>query len=177
MTNAITCAYIGCTEPTTYERPLCNPHWQAFDRLEIGECDNCHRFHETVEEHYDEEFGDRDLCWDCAAGRSVPFHVHMDIEHQERYLYIMKLDGGKYYIGQTTDLEARLGEHKAGLTPSSVGKSPKLVYFQKWIFGKKELKEYESDLILENKSNPRTIRKMVLKWQRLIRLVHIEEWW
>ena len=175
MTTTITCARIGCEQPTSYERPLCYAHWREFDRYEITECDKCHRFDEMVGEVYAQGLADGDYCWDCARGEDVPVHVHRPVEHQRYYLYILKLDGGTYYIGQTKDLELRLQKHRDGLTRSTVGRHPRLVYFEERIGDREILVEDERDLTLVNKRNPRAIRRIVTGWQRLIRQVHIED--
>ena len=77
------------------------------------------------------------LCFECAKGNTLPVYHHGPVEHQLRYLYILKISGGKYYIGQTNDIELRLQEHRDGLTRSTVGKNPQLVYFEEWR-GRKE---------------------------------------
>ena len=171
MTAELDCARIGCTKPVSYDRPLCYPHWTKFDSLFLYECAKCHRFDDVLHEV---DHSDDDHCFDCARGDEVPVHIHAPVEHIERYLYVLKLDGGRYYIGQTNDLELRVKEHQDGLTKSTAGKNPRLAFFQKWTLGKEFLDEYEEDLTLLNKSNPRAIRRGVTEWQRLIRLVHVE---
>ena len=111
MTGPLQCAFTGCAKSVTYDYPLCYTHWKVFDRFQILECTKCHRFDEMVGEFSDEEW-----CSDCAQGKEVPVHSHAPVEHQTRYLYILKLDGGNYYVGQTNDLELRLGEHRDGRT-------------------------------------------------------------
>ncbi|MYC06182.1 MAG: hypothetical protein F4X57_03240 [Chloroflexi bacterium] len=41
----------------------------------------------------------------------------------------MKMDGGRFYVGQTQDLRERISEHRVGNTKSTAGKNPKLVWF------------------------------------------------
>ena len=53
------------------------------------------------------EFSEEDLCPYCYRGLEVPVAAHGPVEHRDRYLYILKLDGGQFYVGQTDDL---LGE-------------------------------------------------------------------
>jgi predicted GIY-YIG superfamily endonuclease len=60
------------------------------------------------------------------------------------YVYILKLDNGRFYIGHTKDLSARITEHKEGQTISTAGENPKLCYFE--IFptrGKAMVREYD----------------------------------
>ncbi|MFQ5861189.1 MAG: GIY-YIG nuclease family protein [Dehalococcoidia bacterium] len=170
MDNKMTCARIGCEETASYNRPLCYPHWKEFDRFETFECRKCHRFDEFV--------GDWDLCWDCmkwkAGGPEVPVHAHAPVEYYRRYLYILKLDGGDYYVGQTNDLELRLAEHLDGKARSTRGKHPKLVYFDTYVGNREELDEDERDLTRLAKKNPRAIRRIVAEWQRPLKLVTLD---
>ncbi len=46
------------------------------------------------------------------------------------YVYVLRLDNGKYYIGQTRRLLDRIVEHKEGQTISTAGANPKLRYFE-----------------------------------------------
>ena len=48
------------------------------------------------------------------------------------YTYILQCANGKYYVGSTTNLEARLNEHQAGLGGkfTSTHLPVKLVYFE-----------------------------------------------
>jgi predicted GIY-YIG superfamily endonuclease len=46
------------------------------------------------------------------------------------YVYILKLDNGDYYIGQTREPQERMMEHKDGQIPSTAGRKPKLQYFE-----------------------------------------------
>ena len=176
------CADEGCrrTNGITFDKPLCYPCWLNFDRFVIRECDKCHWFYH-VEGTYDTAEHDhplRDkyetLCYDCAHGRDVPVYTHGPVEHEIRYLYILKLDAGKYYVGQTNDLELRLQEHRDGLTLSTKGKNPRLVFFDEWKGNKEDLNEQENVLIQANARNPRAIRRIVNDWQRLMKLVQIE---
>ncbi|MEE8473438.1 MAG: GIY-YIG nuclease family protein [Dehalococcoidia bacterium] len=166
MTNDLICARIGCDKPASYEKPLCYEHWMEFDRYGIFECERCHRF--------DEQVVNEDLCWDCSGGKEVPIHAHGPVDYQRHYLYILKLDGGEFYIGQTNDLEIRLKEHQDGRTRSTKGKHPKLVWFEKSQGNREELKEEEDDLTRLAKHSPRAIRRMVAEWQRPLRLVDLE---
>ena len=47
------------------------------------------------------------------------------------YTYILKLDDGSYYAGQTRQLRERMKKHKNGKVSSTAGKHPRLQYFEK----------------------------------------------
>ena len=167
------CASILChtTRGIAHDKPLCYPCWTAFDAYEIDECPQCHWFVDAVGPI---DFEDGYACSECARGQAVPPYVHATIERQIRYLYILKLDGGQYYVGQTKELGLRLQEHRDGLTRSPNGRNPQLVYFEERRGDKHVLHEAEERLTMLNKRNPRAIRRIVAKWQSLIRLVHVE---
>ena len=176
------CASDGCarTNGITFDKPLCYPCWLAFDHFAIQECSKCHWF-DDVQDMYDTaEYNHparelyKILCSDCARGKDIPVYAHGLVEHQTRYIYILKLDGGKYYVGQTNDLELRLQEHRDGLTISTKGKSLRLVFFEERRGNKERLNEEENALTQVNVRNPRAIRRKVNDWQRLMRLVEIE---
>ena len=169
MNNNVSCASIDCDKPATYDRPLCYRHWQKFDRFEIFECERCHRFdgQEWVEEDFPA------FCWDCSRGKEVPVSVHGPVEYQTHYLYILKLDDGAFYVGQTNDLELRLGEHQDGTTKSTTGKHPRLVWFENRNGNRRELNEEEKWLTILAKMNPRAIRRMIAQWQRPLKLVDL----
>jgi predicted GIY-YIG superfamily endonuclease len=170
------CAADGCgeTKGISYEKPLCWDHWKEFDRLLISECERCHWFDWNVGEVTEES-----LCFDC-VGRErrgdapVPMYAHGPVEIRVRYLYILKLAGGKWYVGQTNSLELRLKEHIDGMTPSTMGKEPKLVWYQKWGGQYDELIEEEDMLTRVALENPRAIARMVEEWQKLQRLVDLK---
>ena len=104
----------------------------------------------------------------------VPVYAHGPVERRVRYLYVLKMDGGKFYVGQTNSLELRLQEHQEGNTPSTRGKHPKLVWFQKWISDYDGLIEKEDYLTRIAVENPRRIRRMVEEWRKPHRLVDLD---
>ncbi|MBI3251385.1 MAG: GIY-YIG nuclease family protein [Candidatus Andersenbacteria bacterium] len=47
------------------------------------------------------------------------------------YVYFLKLNNGKTYIGSTQDLRRRLREHQGGKVPSTRGRTPvRLIYYE-----------------------------------------------
>ena len=90
-------------------------------------------------------------------------------------VHSLKLDGGKYYVGQTNDIELRVKEHQDGLTKSTVGKNPRLVFFEEHHGDREDLNEEEDTLTRLNSQNSRIIRRLVANWQRQFRVVHFED--
>ena len=156
------------------EKPLCYKHWREFDRFEISECEKCHWFDEAFG-----EWSDDDICYQCFDRERrgyppTPVYDHGQVERQTHYLYILKLDGGQYYVGQTNDLESRLAEHKDGATRSTKGKHAKLVWYEKSHGNRDEINADEAELTrLANKS-PRAIRRMVAEFQRPLKLLDLD---
>ena len=169
----VKCANVDCysTKGISYDKPLCYECWKVFDRFEIFECEKCYWFDDIVG-----EWSDEDLCYECLdrdrrGYPPTPIYDHAPVEHQTRYLYILKLDGGKYYVGQTNDLELRLKEHQDGTTRSTRGKDPKLAWFEGWYGDRTGLNAEEDRLTKLAKGNARAIRRMITEWQRPFQLV------
>jgi predicted GIY-YIG superfamily endonuclease len=91
-----------------------------------------------------------------------------DAEADEFFAYILKLDGGMFYAGQTRELRERLSEHKDGQARSTAGRNPKLVWF-----GIVSTREGATELEVELKKlvdrNPRAIRRMITDFHDLVR--------
>jgi len=169
------CAKDGCdsTKGISYEKPICWTHWRDFDSLLIDECSRCHWFDEV----FYEDTTSAGLCYECLSRERqkappASIYAHGPVERRVRYLYILKMDGGKWYVGQTNSLELRLQEHLEGNTPSTRGRHPRLVWFEEWIGEYKGLIEREAELTRLTVNNPRVIRRIVEQWQKPHRLVN-----
>jgi predicted GIY-YIG superfamily endonuclease len=109
---------------------------------------------------------------------------HPNIEHSEAwqkgdkdvtrfFVYILKLDGGKFYVGQTRELRERLSEHRDDETGSTKGLNPRLQYFE--VLSTREAAEFrESELKNIAQSNPRQIRRMIIGFKDLISELNYE---
>ena len=84
------------------------------------------------------------------------------------YTYILKMDGAEFYYGHTRDLRARLSEHRDGSSPSTAGRQLRLVWFTETPT-RAEAASLEAALKELNDRNPREIRKMVIRFQDLVR--------
>ncbi len=188
------CIKKWCEESNaSYDRPLCYACWLEFDEGWLDECEVCGYFFEIVElSPFDESRGFVDggevsndglrqpegqICWDCYQhemnGRPIyRAPRHLTLERERRYVYILELDNGNYYIGQTYELESRLAQHKQGKTSSTKGLNPELVYFEDLI-GKSNALEREQEVTILNatESGKREILNMIIDWQREYRLL------
>ena len=183
-----TCAYQDCgqTIPAWFE--LCAPHNGAKQKGEIDQCTSCGQYK-------DAKFP---LCRSCNAtgkrgqaiaaprsqanGRDRPGRYEpesnpkwdaADQEGDVFFIYILKLDGGKFYAGHTRELRERMGEHWDGKTRSTAGKNPLLVWFDV-VDTREEAAEGEAYLKELIDRNEREVRRMVNEFQDLVRLVHLE---
>ena len=166
--------YCAVTRGISYGKPICYRHWQDFDRYFISECDRCHWFSEQVGNGSDD-----DLCYECydRERRGFPpssVYAHGPVQRRIRYLYILKLDGPSFYVGQTNSLEMRLQEHSEGEVSSTKGNNPKLVWFKEWIGDQRGLNQEEDALTRLAIRNQRAIRVKVAAWQKPLRLIDFQ---
>lgn len=86
------------------------------------------------------------------------------------HVYILKLSSGEFYAGYSEDLESRLMEHRDGRVKSTAGKDPRLVWFD-WVSTKAQALAVEDELQHLISRNPRRVRRMVLDFGKLAKLV------
>ena len=179
------CGYWECNRHIPYNHFLCAEHYEDWEYGVIDQCPKCGRFKDAM----------YDLCLDCYNRRTFkqwkpPIVIptsnlkRYEIEHSDSwtkgdkgihrfFVYILKLDGADFYIGQTRELRERLSEHRDKNTSSTAGRNPKLKYFE--IFPTREAAELrEAELKRLKDSNPRQIRRMIIGFQDLIRELELE---
>ncbi len=174
-----TCGYQDCGEtiPSWFE--LCAPHNTAKKKGEIDQCPN-------GDQYKDSQFP---VCRSCNATNrsqavpaarpgkyepeSNPKWDDADQEGDVFFIYILKLDGGKFYAGHTRELRERMGEHRDGKTRSTAGKNPLLVWFEA-VDTREEAAEGEAYMKELIDRNEREVRRMVTEFQDLVSLVYLE---
>ena len=178
------CGYWECDRSIPYNHFLCAEHYEDWEDGFIDQCPRCGRFKDSMYE----------LCLDCAYNRPLvpwkpsavipavnrPYRLeHSDAwakgdKKAERFfVYILKLEGGNFYVGQTNELRSRLSEHRDQKTVSIAGRNPKLQYFE-ILPTRKAAELREAELKRLRDSNPRQIRRMIISFQDLIREVQLE---
>ena len=171
------CAYQDCEQRIASWYKLCRSHNEAKDKREIDECPKCEQY----------KASNYPLCRNCNAssgnqgsarqGRyepeSNPKWEAADQEGDEFFIYILKLDGGKFYAGHTRELRERMGEHRDGKTKSTAGKNPRLVWFDV-VDTREEAAEGEAQLKELIDKNEREVRRMVRAFQDLVSEVDTE---
>ena len=50
-----------------------------------------------------------------------------------RYVYLLTLDGGDFYMGLTDNLARQVRQHHDGEFPSTAGRNPQLVWSEQWV--------------------------------------------
>ena len=147
------CSKIGCVEAVSYDHPLCELHWQELRESRLSECERCHQFDDMLLacEAMTEDAG---LCAECRQEVKAPDHDHEAAERQCQYLYILTLDGGDYYLGQTDDLERQVKGHHYGKFPSTAGRNPQLVWSEQWVGQSVKLQERVDKLAKLYSENP-----------------------
>ncbi len=191
------CARFDCEKTATYEKPLCYDHWLQWEAWEIEECTQCHRVGGPDNSimydagGYDEEFPH--MCDPCLwffmedQGKHRPWHgrppeqrptvlAHAELQRASRYVYILKLADGSFYVGQTSNLPVRIGEHRDGTQAQTREKGPRLVYFEYYEGSRDEVRERENELTLMNQSpiGRRGIRETIEHFRGPLRLLDLE---
>lgn len=102
-------------------------------------------------------------------------HAHATITRPVRWIYVLKLADGSFYIGQTTDIFVRKKEHDDGLQSQTKGKSPSLVYFERFEGEGDVVRARENELTQWNQNGfgRRRLRQLIEAWQAPLRLI---EW-
>ena len=174
-----TCGYQDCSETILRWFELCPRHNDEKKKGEIDQCPDCGQYK-------DSKFP---VCRKCNATNksqaapaarpgkyepeSNPRWDNADQEGDVFFIYILKLDGGRFYAGHTRELRERMGEHRDGKTKSTAGKTPLLVWFDP-VGTRKEAAEGEAYLKELIDRNEREVRRMVTEFQDLVSLVHLE---
>lgn len=170
------CAYWDCGRPIEAGHFLCREHFEDMRDGFIDQCPICNRFKDAQ----------YNLCLDCYHGRSVfprqpqtqedlippkryerehsPAWASGDATTNTFFVYILKLDGGNFYAGQTRELRERLQEHKDGKVATTRGRHPKLQWFGTTLT-RETATAVESELKKLVDTNPRQIRRMIIQFK------------
>ncbi len=180
------CLFWDCDTPIRADHILCYDHFGDLQDGLIDECPGCGLAKDVQYE----------VCLDCyRAGERKPKPTRAtaktrqtkkaastntwyrqeyspaweagDATASQFFVYILKLDGGGFYPGQTRELRERLSEHRDGRVKTTAGKHPKLQWF-----GILPTREAATSVEVELKklvdSNPRQVRRMVIGFKDLV---------
>ena len=176
MGGAKTCLFWDCGSPIRADRLFCYGHYQDYREGEVDLCPDCKRG----------KLSQYELCLECEydphSRKSAPagrirerYEPEYSAAWEERdaaatrfFVYILKLDGGTFYAGQTRELRERLAEHRDGAVSSTAGRKPKFVWFAV-VSTREDATRQEVELKKLVDSNPREIRRMVVGFHDLVR--------
>ena len=168
------CRFQDCEQRIQPWFELCASHNDAKTKSLIDQCPKCEQYKDA----------NYPLCRNCNAasrtnntnrrGKYEPeYNAKWEAADEEGdvfFIYILKLDGGKFYAGHTRELRERLSEHRDGKTKSTAGKRPRLVWFDT-VDTRGEAAEAEAVLKELIDKNEREVRRMVTEFLDLIREV------
>ena len=163
-----TCRVWNCEVAISGRYLYCREHYYAHQNGELDDCPSCGRAKEVKYE----------TCTECRSTATTRTPKRYQREHSkaweagdseatEFFVYILKLNDGSFYAGQTRELRERLMEHRDGTTKSTAGKSPKLVWFNS-VDTREEAEFWEVDLKKMCDRDPREIRRWVLDFKDLV---------
>ena len=167
---AKTCDFWSCQEEVRGDHFLCRDHYSRLQEGSVDKCPSCGRYK-------DAQYG---TCLECDAKprprttreNSAPYTTHRDVdpaweaadaETETFFAYVLKLDAGEFYAGQTRDLRARLMEHRDGKVLTTRGRHPKLQWFA-IVPTRDEAIAAEKRMKALVKRNPREVRKLIIKF-------------
>ena len=177
-----TCSFQDCNLQTSdQDHPLCRQHYFEAQRRTTTKCSRRPNFKSAR----------LPLCSNCFVGGSQhgatrrqqsttkPSSGTYEIERSpawERgdttatyfYTYILRLSTGEFYVGHTRELPERLSEHRDGRVSSTKDKSPELVWFTE-LPSREEAASLESKLKQVRDRDERSIRRMIIRFQGLVR--------
>ncbi len=165
------CKFWDCRKRVRGRHIYCYDHYQAFQNGDVDDCPGCGRGKSSS----------YSACLDCrptepakpTKSRKTYRREHSDAweakdaEADEFYVYVLKLDDGSFYAGQTRELRERLMEHRDGTTRSTAGRSPKLVWFST-VSTRVQATVLEVQLKKLCDRNPREIRRWVRRFRDLV---------
>ena len=165
------CLFWDCDEVIRSDHIFCYDHYQDLQEGLIDECPGCGRAKDKQYEVCLECYKKPPASKSAKAGRYRPEHspawAKGDAAADRFFVYILKLDGGDFYPGQTRELRERLSEHRDGRVQSTRNKNPKLVWYST-LPSREAATAMEVELKKLVDSNPREIRRMLISFRDLV---------
>jgi putative endonuclease len=89
------------------------------------------------------------------------------------FVYILKLDNGKFYVGQTRELLERISQHREGQAISTAGAHPRLLYFE-ILPTREDAMRREHELKRLTRNDTRELCKMIRTFHDIISEIDID---
>ena len=170
------CEFWDCATPVRRSHFLGLDHYGGYENGQVDRCPDCERYKDAK----------YSLCLGCksdnpqASTKSSKRYQREhstaweagDVEATAFYIYVLKLNDGSFYAGQTREIRERLMEHRDSRTESTAGRDPKLVWFT--VVGTRdEATRFESVVKKMCDQNPREIRRWIVQFQDIVKEVDL----
>ena len=159
------CRFWSCAETIRAGHYLCLDHFIQERQGRINRCRSCTnykaiRFSQCYHCHQPSEIQE---------GNIPAAEIEDNHSTTEFFVYVLTMDGGAYYVGNTNDLHARLQEHRTNMSQSTKGRNPKLVWFTT-VPTRSEAEDLEKELnnLNANTQTRREIHRMVVRFKHLV---------
>ncbi len=170
------CEFWECGVQVRQGHFLCREHYNDQKDGLINKCSECGKYKDAQYEFCFRCYRNKKRNPSTAQGQnqaqyrkeSSPSWRAGDAAADRFFVYILKLNDGSFYAGQTRELRERLSEHCDGLVPSTSKKDPKLVWFAS-LPSRDAVASTERDLKKLIDENPREIRRMVISFRDMVR--------
>ena len=172
MTTRNQCQLSGCNRIIPGHHFLCRDHYTGYEAGAIDQCPACGRYKDINYDVCRDCYQQTASAWDPKrgnAGQQGNRGFRADSDANRFFVYVLLMNNGEYYIGQTREIHERLHEHRNGMSHQTRGREPKLQWFTT-VATRKEAADLEAELQQLN-SNPagrREINRWVVNFKKLV---------
>ncbi len=172
MTAQNQCQFWDCNETIRRDHYLCLNHYTRAQAGNIDKCPSCGRYKDA----------EYDVCLACYRHTASAWattraqtaergnrEFSADRDADRFFVYVLLLNDGTYYPGQTREILERLHEHRNNQTLSTRGKQPKLQWFTT-VPTRREAIDLEAKLQQLNSSpaGRRQIGRLIIDFKKLV---------
>ena len=163
----IVCNFWACDIPVSKkDHKFCFEHWLDDKDGFLDKCPDCKKYKDVMYE----------FCLDCKSFKNGKYKKEhsvawekSDLDVSTFFVYILKLNDGKYYAGQTNNLRRRIYQHKEKQTTKSTkGKEAKLLWFAP-LPSRDSAERAEVELKKLIDKNPSAIDEKIITFRDLIK--------
>lgn len=195
MTTPNRCQFWDCGETIRRNYFLCYAHYAGYEAGAIDQCPACGKYKDAEYDVCLNCYRQAASAWPSAhsnPGRGGDYpgrrraaeprplprpnaaqrdnrEFAADWESDCFFVYILLLNDGKYYVGQTRELLERLHEHRNNMSQSTRGREPKLQWFIT-VHTRREAADLEAKLqeLNSNAAGRREINREIVDFKRLV---------
>ena len=161
--------HLRVTQGDGHMMNLCHRHAGDAEKEEVNRCTTGHCFNIKQSKY--------EKCFECSANKSkakYTRYIHEASPIREAqdeglfHVYVLGLSDKTFYVGHTSDLRMRMGEHKSGKAMDTAGKQPQLVWFAE-TSTRKSASTLEAEIKKLRDKNDRKLRRMVIDFSDLVK--------